>query len=118
MAAATGGIRARSNVERGHDLLVNGMRWQVKALVNRPGNVRTSVGFLRPGAYDVLVVVLFSEDMRRVDAWRMGPDVVAEYGKWYEARKMYRLTRTQKLLRDPRVQPLDLELPLAANSTD
>lgn len=112
VAAAIGGTRAKSNVQRGHDVIgPDGARWQVKALVNRPGNVRTSVGFLRQGTYDVLAIVLFAEDMASVQAWQMPPDVVPNYGRWHADRGQYRLTRTQKLLRDPRVSELHFDLP-------
>lgn len=114
VTGAIGGTRARSNVQRGYDVIgPDGARWQVKALVNRPGNTRTSVGFLRQGTYDLLAIVLFAEDMASVQAWRMPPDVVPEYGRWHPERGQYRLTRTQKLLRDPRVTALELDLPVA-----
>jgi hypothetical protein len=74
VATATGGRRARSNVQHGYDVLgPDGERWQVKAMVNRPGNVRTSVGWLRPETFDVLAIVYFAEDLRSVQAWRMAP---------------------------------------------
>lgn len=112
VATAIGGTRAKSNVQRGYDLFgPEGARWQVKALVTRPGNTRTSVGFLTPGSYDVLAIVLFAEDMANVQAWRMPPDVVSDYGKWHPDRGQYRLTRTRKLTNDSRVEPLALELP-------
>ncbi len=112
VAAAIGGERAKSNVQRGYDVVgPDGERWQVKALVNRPGNTRTSVGYLTQGTYDVLAIVLFAEDMQSVKAWKMPPDVVREFGRWYPDRRQYRLTRTQKLLRDPRVEVLELTLP-------
>lgn len=113
VAAAIDGVRATSNVQRGYDVLApDGSRWQVKALVTRPGNTRTSVGYLTQGTYDVLAILLFSEDMRSVQAWRMPPEVVPDYGRWYPERGQYRLTRTKKLLSDPRVQTLDLALPV------
>ena len=113
VAAAISGDRATSNAQRGYDVVgPDGARWQVKALVVRPGNNRTSVGYLTPGTYDVCAIVLFAEDMQSVQAWKMPPDVVAEYGRWHPERGQYRLTRTQKLLRDPRVETLQLTLPL------
>ena len=112
VAAAIGGRRAKSNVQRGYDLLgPDGNRWQVKALVTRPGNTRTSVGFLTPGGFDVLAIVLFAEDMTSVQAWRMPAEVVADYAKWHPDRGQHRLTRTQKLTSDPRVESFDLLLP-------
>jgi len=112
VTAAIRGTRAKSNVQRGYDVIGgDGERWQVKALVNRPGNTRTSIGYLRPGAYDVLAVVLFSEDMESVQAWRIPPDVVPDYARWYEDRGQYRLTLTKKLIADSRVGALTLELP-------
>src|SRR5438552_1252211 len=78
VAAAIGGQRATSNVQRG---------------------------------YDVLAIVLFAEDMQSVKAWKMPPEVVIDFGRWYPDRRQYRLTRTQKLLRDPRVEVLELKLP-------
>ncbi len=112
VAAAIGGTRAKSNVQRGYDVVgPDQRRWQVKALVNRPGNTRTSVGFLRQETYDVLAIVLFGEDMTTVEAWQMPPGVLPDYGRWYPERGQFRLTRTQKLMRDPRVEPLSLELP-------
>lgn len=113
VAAAIGGTRAPSNVQRGYDLIApDRTRWQVKALVTRPGNTRTSIGFLRPDTFDVLAVVLFGERMETVQAWRIPADVVPDYGRWYEDRGAYRLTRTKKLTSDPRVATLDLVLPL------
>lgn len=113
VAAAIKGDRAKSNVQHGYDVVgPDGLRWQVKALVVRPGNNRTSVGYLTQGTYDVLAIVLFAEDMHSVQAWKMSPEVVEDYGRWYPDRGQYRLTRTQKLLRDPRVEPLGLSLPL------
>jgi hypothetical protein len=112
VASAIAGERAKSNVQRGYDVLgPDGARWQVKALVNRPGNTRTSVGYLTQSTYDVLAIVLFAEDMQGVMAWKMPPDVVPDFGRWYPERGQYRLTRTQKLLGDPRVEVLELELP-------
>ena len=112
VAAAIGGTRAKSNVQRGYDVIgPDGARWQVKALVTRPGNTRTSVGYLTQGAYDVLAIVLFAEDMQSVKAWKMPPDVVPDFATWHPDRGQYRLTRTQKLLRDPRVEEFELPLP-------
>jgi hypothetical protein len=112
VAAAIGGVRAKSNVQRRYDVTgPDGARWQVKALVTRPGNTRTSVGFLTQGTYDVLAIVLFAEDMKRVQAWMMPTEVVPDFAKWYPERGQFRLTRTQKLLRDPRVEVLELKLP-------
>lgn len=112
VAAAIGGSRAPSNVQRGYDILAaDGERWQVKALVTRPGNTRTSIGFLRPEAFDVLAICLFPEDMRTVQALRMPAALVADYGRWFADRGAYRLTRTKRLLADPRVSPLALTLP-------
>ena len=114
VAAGINGTRATSNVQHGYDVLApDGARWQVKALVTRPGNTRTSVGYLTQGTYDVLAIVLFAEDMRSVQAWKMPPDVVPDFARWYPERGQYRLTRTQKLIADPRVVALDLCLPLA-----
>jgi hypothetical protein len=119
VTAAIRGKRAPSNVQRGYDVIAeDGARWQVKALVNRPGNTRTSIGYLSQGAYDVLAVVLFSADMRSVQAWRMPPDVVPDYGRWYEDRSQYRLTLTKKLVADPRVETLELELPAPLTDPD
>jgi hypothetical protein len=113
VAASIGGSRARSNVERGYDLIApDGARWQVKALVNRPGNKRSSVGFLRQGTYDVLAIVAFAEDMRAVSAWRVPADVVPDFGRWHDERNAFRLTLTNKLLADPRVGPVELDLPV------
>ena len=106
------GTRATSNVQAGYDVeLRDRTRVQVKALVNRPGNVRTSVGYFTPGTYDLAVVARFSETLGEVDAWTFGPDVVEDYARWHEDRRAFRLTLTQKLTRDPRVQPLTLEIP-------
>lgn len=114
VAAAISGTRARSNVQRGYDVIGPDERhWQVKALVNRPGNKRTSVGFLHQGTYDVLAIVVFAEDMRSVEAWEMPPEVVPDFARWHEDRGAYRLTLTNKLLRDARVQPLIVELPIS-----
>jgi hypothetical protein len=102
VAAAVGGVRARSNVERGHDVVgPDGARWQVKVLVNRPGNTRTSVGFLTPDAFDHLAIVRFAQDMNAVEAWCVPPHVVPEYARWYDDRAKYRLTFTKKLVNDP-----------------
>lgn len=80
---------------------------------NRPGNVRTSVGWLRPGTFDVLVIVYFAEDMRSAQAWTMAPELVREYAQSSDPeRGAYRLTLTQRLLADPRVREFPLELPL------
>jgi len=113
VAAAIGGTRARSNVQRGYDVLgSDGRRWQVKAMVNRPGNVRTSVGSLRPETFDVLAIVYFAEDMRSVQAWTAPAELVPDYAQSFDnVRRAYRLTLTKRLLRDPRVRDLPLELP-------
>jgi hypothetical protein len=55
-------------------------------------------------------VSAFAEDMHSVQAWKMPPEVVEDYGRWYPERGQYRLTRTQKMLRDPRVEALELTL--------
>jgi hypothetical protein len=113
VATTIGGTRARSNVQRGHDVVgPDGRRWQVKAMVNRPGNVRTSVGWLRPDTFDVLAIVYFAEDMRSAQAWTAPPELVPEYAQSSDPeRGAYRLTLTKRMLRDPRVQELVLELP-------
>jgi hypothetical protein len=106
-------VRAPSPVQRGYDVIgEDGARWQVKALVNRPGNTRTSVGFLKQGTYDVRTIVLFAKHMESVQAWRMPPEVVPDFARRYEERGQYRLTLTKKLVRDPRVESLSLELPV------
>jgi len=114
IATTIGGTRAKSNVQRGYDVVgPTGDRWQVKAMVNRPGNVRTSVGWLRPETFDVLAIVYFAEDMRSVQAWTMPPELVAEYALSFDPDKgAHRLTLTKRLLRDPRVRELPLELPV------
>ena len=113
VASAIGGTRARSNVQRGYDVIdPRGRRWQVKAMVNRPGKVRTSVGYLRPETFDVLAIAYFAEDMRSVDVWTMPPEIVPEYAQKYDpARRAFRLTLTKRLLRDSRVSPLEVALP-------
>ena len=113
VAVAIGGMRARSNVQRGYDVMgSDGKRWQVKAMVNRPGNVRSSVGWLRPETFDVLAIVYFAEDMRSVQAWTAPPELVPDYAQRFDPdRGAYRLTLTKRLLRDPRVRELNLELP-------
>jgi hypothetical protein len=120
VAAAIGGTRARSNVQRGYDIEgPDGTRWQVKAMVNRPGNVRTSVGWLRPEAFDVLAIVYFGEDMRSVQAWTAPADIVAGYSQRHDPeRGAHRLTLTKRLLRDPRVRELPLELPAELTDAD
>lgn len=114
VASAIGGTRAPSNVQRGYDVTgPDERRWQVKAMVNRPGNVRTSVGWLRPETFDVLAIVYFAEDMRSVQAWKAPPEVVAEYALVHDPeRGAYRLTLTKRLLADERVHELALTLPL------
>jgi hypothetical protein len=113
VATAIGGSRAPSNVQHGYDVFgPDEERWQVKAMVNRPGNVRTSVGWLRPETFDVLAIVYFAEDMRSAQAWTMAPELVCEYAQSSDLeRGAYRLTLTKRLLRDPRVRELPLELP-------
>lgn len=114
VASAIGGSRAPSNVQRGYDVIgPDARRWQVKAMVNRPGNVRTSIGWLRPETFDVLAIVYFAEDMRSVQAWTAPPELVPEYALVHDAeRGVYRLTLTKKLLADERVRELALTLPL------
>lgn len=113
VAKAIGGVRARSNVQRGYDVIgPDERRWQVKAMVNRPGNTRTSVGWLRPATFDVLAIVYFAEDMRSVQAWIVPPELVPEYAQVYDqGRDAYRLTLTKRLRRDSRVSELSLVLP-------
>ena len=113
VAATLGGTRASSNVEPGYDVLLrDGTRVQVKAMVNRPGNLRTSVGFFRQGTYDLAVVARFEDTLTKVEAWQFGPEVVADYARWHEDRGAFRLALTQRLTRDPRVTPLALLVPL------
>lgn len=113
VASAIGGTRAPSNVQRGYDVIgPDGRRWQVKAMVNRPGNVRTSVGWLRPDTFDVLAIVYFAEDMRSVQAWTAPPELIREYALVHDLeRGAYRLTLTKRLLADARVSALPLSLP-------
>lgn len=120
VAAAIGGTRARSNVQRGYDVLgLDGKRWQVKAMVNRPGNVRTSVGWLRPETFDMLAIVYFAEDMRSVQAWTAPADIVAEYAQSHDPdRGAHRLTLTKRFRSDPRVRELALELPAELTDAD
>lgn len=114
VATAIGGTRARSNVQRGYDVIgPDGRLWQVKGMVNRPGNTRTSVGWLRPDTFDVLAIVYFAEDMRSVQAWTAPPELVPDYARFDPERGAYRLTLTKRLLRDPRVEELALDLPAA-----
>ena len=87
--------------------------------VNRPGNVRTSIGYLRPETFDVLAIVYFAEDMRSVQAWTAPAELVPDYAQRYDAdRRAYRLTLTKRLLRDPRVEQLGLELPGAPSDAE
>jgi hypothetical protein len=113
VAEAIGGTRASSNVQRGYDVLgPDGRRWQVKAMVNRPGNVRTSVGWLRPETFDMLAIVYFAEDMRSVQAWAAPARLVPEYAQRADAVRGHRLTLTKRFLRDPRVHELPIDLPV------
>lgn len=119
VAAAIGGKRARSNVQRGYDVLgPDGRRWQVKAMVNRPGNVRTSVGWLRPDAFDMLAIVYFAEDMRSVQAWAAPARIVPDYAQSVDPVRGHRLTLTKRFRSDPRVLELSLELPAELTDAD
>jgi hypothetical protein len=92
VARAIGGSRVPSNVHPGYDLLgPDERRWQVNAMVNRPGNIRTSVGWLRPETFDVLAIVAFAEDMRSVQAWTVPPDLVVEYAQARHRRSAWKL---------------------------
>jgi hypothetical protein len=112
VSAAIGGARAGSNVQRGYDVIApDGARWEIKALVNRPGKTRTTVGHLRPGTFDFLAIVVFAPDMASVSAWKVPQDIVAEYGRWDDEKGAHRVELTQRLRRDDRVTPLGLSVP-------
>ena len=81
--------------------------------------MRTSIGYLRPETFDVLAIVYFAEDMRSVQAWTAPAELVPDYAQRYDAdRRAYRLTLTKRLLRDPRVEQLGLELPGAPSDAE
>ena len=115
VASALGLRRAKSNVQKGYDVTdADGRRIQVKALVNRPGNKRTSVGFFRPGTYDEVIIVRFAVGLASAEGWRFGPEVVDDFAAPLDsARGARRLTLTNKLTRDPRVTHVEIPLPIS-----
>lgn len=87
---------------------VDGTRVQVKAL-RRTRTSRRNLSALRTFDFDVLAAVVFESDMRLVEAVLMPVDLVREYAGWSNTWNAHRVSLTQRLLADPRVERISAE---------
>jgi hypothetical protein len=78
-------------------------RVQVKAL-RRTGTSRRNLSALRTFDFDLLAAVVFECDMRLDEIVVIPVDVVREYAGWSKTWSAHRLSLTQRLLADPRVE--------------
>jgi hypothetical protein len=89
---------------KSYDVLTpDGTRVQVKAL-RRTRASRRNLSALRTFDFDLLAAVVFESDMRLVEALLIPVGVVREYAGWSNTWSAHRLSLTQRLLADPRVQ--------------
>ena len=89
---------------KGYDVVSeSGSTIQVKAL-RRTGASRRTLSALRTFDFDLLAAVVFESDMRLVEAVLIPVEVVREYARWSNTWSAHRLSLTQRLLADPRVE--------------
>jgi len=86
----------------------DGTRVQVKAL-RRTRASRRNLSALRTFDFDLLAAVVFESDMRLVEAVVIPVEVVREYAGWANTWSAHRLSLTQRLLRDPRVEHISAD---------
>jgi hypothetical protein len=81
---------------------------QVKALRRTGAKTRRNLSPVRSDGYDVVIVVIFTEDLRVEQAIRIPQPVVNELFAWREHIAGRVITVTKKLLDHPKVSSIDL----------
>ena len=85
IAANELGLELAPKVAQGYDATACGRRYQVKSRRLTAHNKRRQLGVVRKlddREFDELIAVLFDEELRVLEMWRIPHDVVVEYASW------------------------------------
>lgn len=109
VAAKELGLELAPKVAQGNDATSGGRRYQIKSRRLTAHNKSRQLGVVRKlqaREFDELIAVLFDEDLRLLEMWRVPHDAVAEYARWVPTLNGHRIHVKPPLTDDPRVERL------------
>ena len=98
-----GGYRLKESSKSTDVVTPEGLRIQVKSRVLRQGDV-TKLGTIRSWDFDILVIVLFSEDGEVSFAGEISSEAAREHAHWEERVSGYSISTTKALRFDSRMR--------------